>query len=126
MRPIFFSVLAFALSNLSAQTKDGAQTSQNNERLRKGLEQFPQADTNKDGILTMQEGLAFLAQMKKGGESAKKQTGPAPSFSDVSYGPHARNKLDFWQAKSDKPTPVVVFIHCEDDAKALIVVDHAF
>jgi acetyl esterase len=114
MRPILFSVLAFALSNLSAQTNDGAQTSQNNERLRKGLEQFPQADTNKDGILTMQEGLAFLGQMKKGGSSApsaKKQTGPAPSFADVSYGPHERNKLDFWQARSDKPTPVVVFIH---------------
>lgn len=114
MRLIIFPLLALALSNLSAQTDDGAQTSQNNERLRKGLEQFPQADTDKDGILTMQEGLAFLQQMKKGAApapSAKKQTGPAPSFADISYGPHERNKLDFWQAKSDKPTPVVVFIH---------------
>lgn len=37
--------------------------------------------------------------------------GPEPTFADVSYGPHARNVLDFWRAESDRPTPVVVFIH---------------
>lgn len=30
---------------------------------------------------------------------------------DVSYGPHPRNVLDFYPAKSDKPTPVVLYIH---------------
>ena len=34
-----------------------------------------------------------------------------PTAANVSYGPHARNVLDFWQAKSDKPTPVVFCIH---------------
>ncbi len=34
-----------------------------------------------------------------------------PTFADVSYGPHARQRLDFYQAKADKPTPVVFFIH---------------
>ncbi len=34
-----------------------------------------------------------------------------PTAADVSYGSHDRNKLDFWQAKSDKPTPLVVCIH---------------
>lgn len=34
-----------------------------------------------------------------------------PTAADVSYGPHDRNKLDFWQAKSDKPTPLVLCIH---------------
>lgn len=36
-----------------------------------------------------------------------------PTHADVPYGPHARQKLDFYQAKSDsgKPTPVVFFIH---------------
>ena len=41
---------------------------------------------------------------------------PAPpqlpaTFAKVSYGPHERNVLDFFQAKSDKPTPVVFNIH---------------
>lgn len=34
-----------------------------------------------------------------------------PAFADVPYGKHARNTLDFWQAKSEKPTPVVMILH---------------
>ena len=30
---------------------------------------------------------------------------------DVRYGPHERNVLDLWLVKSDKPTPLVLFIH---------------
>jgi acetyl esterase/lipase len=36
---------------------------------------------------------------------------PAATFSDVKYGPDVRNILDLWLAKSDQPTPLVVFIH---------------
>ncbi len=36
---------------------------------------------------------------------------PTPTHKDLSYGPHKRNVLNFWQAKSDKPTPLVLFIH---------------
>lgn len=38
-------------------------------------------------------------------------TVPKPTQSAVSYGPHERNVLDFWQAKSDVPTPLVFIIH---------------
>jgi acetyl esterase/lipase len=34
-----------------------------------------------------------------------------PTAAKVAYGPHERNVLDFWQAKSDTPTPLVVCIH---------------
>lgn len=34
-----------------------------------------------------------------------------PTHANVKYGPHERNVLDFWQAESDKPTPVLVSIH---------------
>src|SRR5262245_13621302 len=34
-----------------------------------------------------------------------------PTFEDVRYGPHERNVLDFWKARSDRSTPLVVFIH---------------
>src|SRR5437867_3056907 len=42
--------------------------------------------------------------------------GPAPyqlqpDLTNVSYGPHERNVMDIWKAKSDRPTPVVVHIH---------------
>jgi acetyl esterase len=36
---------------------------------------------------------------------------PKPTFENVKYGPHERNVLDFWQAKSEQPTPVLVSIH---------------
>lgn len=39
------------------------------------------------------------------------QQNPAPDYADVPYGPHPRNVLDLWKAKSDRPTPVVVHIH---------------
>jgi arylformamidase len=34
-----------------------------------------------------------------------------PTRSDVSYGPHARNVLDFWKAEGDGPRPLLVYIH---------------
>jgi hypothetical protein len=36
---------------------------------------------------------------------------PKPTLSDVPYGTHERHVLDFWKAKSDKPTPLVFVIH---------------
>ncbi len=42
------------------------------------------------------------------GEVTNEQTA---TYKDVSYGPEDRNLLDFWKAESDKPAPVVVFIH---------------
>jgi hypothetical protein len=46
------------------------------------------------------------------GDDPKPQTGALqPTHRDVHYGPHARNLLDFWQAGSDHPTPVLVSIH---------------
>lgn len=34
-----------------------------------------------------------------------------PTHPDVKYGPAARNVMDLWLAKSDKPTPVLASIH---------------
>ena len=34
-----------------------------------------------------------------------------PTHENVKYGPHARNVMDVWLAKADKPTPVLVCIH---------------
>jgi len=36
---------------------------------------------------------------------------PKPTFENVSYGPHERNVFDLWLAKSDRPTPLLIFIH---------------
>lgn len=35
----------------------------------------------------------------------------SPDMPDVSYGAHERNVMDVWLARSDRPTPCVLFIH---------------
>ena len=35
----------------------------------------------------------------------------APDLAEISHGPHERNILDLWRAKSAKPTPLVIYIH---------------
>lgn len=73
--------------------------------------------------LLMLTGLAFAADApkpKKAEAPAKKAPvapkkvypkNPTPTAADVKYGPHERNVFDFWQAKSEKPTPLLFFIH---------------
>ena len=36
---------------------------------------------------------------------------PNPTSYDVAYGPHPKQVLHFWKAESDKPTPLLFFIH---------------
>src|SRR5262245_37815204 len=77
-------------------------------------------------LLTLMFASAFATLIAlSGGEAQDKQDDkndkkdgkklPVPSIKptseNVSDGPHERNVLDFWQAKSDKPTPLVFCIH---------------
>lgn len=36
---------------------------------------------------------------------------PNPTHFDVPYGPHLKQRIHFWQAESDEPTPLLLFIH---------------
>ncbi|MGQ9573892.1 MAG: alpha/beta hydrolase fold domain-containing protein [Thermoguttaceae bacterium] len=54
---------------------------------------------------------AAQASPKKAPRPKRGGARPAPDLADVRYGPHPRNVLDLWKASSEKPTPLVVFIH---------------
>ncbi len=41
----------------------------------------------------------------------KKDNKPAPDVRNEKYGPHERNVFDLWKAKSDRPTPLLIYIH---------------
>lgn len=88
-------------------------TSQTDERLKEGLKRYPEADTDKDGILTMPEAMAHLAKVKKKTKpEAPTAGGLKPDVANVAYGKHERCKLDLYLAKSaNGPTPLVVMIH---------------
>src|SRR5690606_31715180 len=36
---------------------------------------------------------------------------PVPTLADVAYGSHERQRLEFWRASAEQPTPVVIYIH---------------
>ena len=98
---------------------------ESNRQLQEQLKRYPEADTNKDGVLTFDEAQAYAKVIRKGRKggvaadanadgpaiAASRAKKPAPTHADVSYGPHARNVLDLWLAKSSTPTPLVVYIH---------------
>ncbi len=52
-----------------------------------------------------------------GAEEAKRALNetpiPNPTHYDVAYGEHPKQILHFWKARSDKPTPMLFFIHGE-------------
>jgi acetyl esterase len=48
--------------------------------------------------------------MSRAQEPAREQ-GPPPDVADAHYGPAARNVLDLWQARSSRPTPLIIFFH---------------
>lgn len=43
--------------------------------------------------------------------TAKQPQPPKPTHADVRYGPHPRNVLDLYLPASDRPTPLVLYIH---------------
>ena len=65
-------------------------------------------------VAAAQEPKQSAKRSAKAKQSAKQSTPKyrtPPTYADVKYGPAARNVMDVWLAKSDKPTPVLVAIH---------------
>ncbi|MCS5627005.1 MAG: hypothetical protein NZ935_05450 [Planctomycetes bacterium] len=71
------SVFCLLASLFSAQPAWSQPTSENNARLKKGLKDYPEADTDGDGILTLKEARVFLK--KAAGEEKKSSGGSGDS-----------------------------------------------
>src|SRR5262245_16722247 len=73
--------------------------------------------TNSLRCATLLLGLATLlglGHMSVGQDKKEKDKQPPalkPTHADVKYGPHERNVFDLYLPESDKPTPLVLFIH---------------
>ena len=72
---------------------------------------FDRVDTNRDGAITPAEDVAFRGARARRGDGASRPRPPAPDHANVTYGPHSRNVFDLWLAKSDRPTPLVMYYH---------------
>ena len=63
------------------------------------------------GLVAWQSPAQEKDQPKKKVEKKEVKPSQPPTFANVAYGKHERQVLDFYQAKSDKPTPLVFYIH---------------
>lgn len=80
------------------------------DRLKRLLERAPQADANKDGVLTLQEARNFLKQRQQNPNN-RYQPRSKPTHADIKYGPDERHVIDLYLVESEQPTPLVIYIH---------------
>lgn len=111
MRFITPLIVIFQLLFCTTHAQDDAKTSQNDDRLKQWLQAQPASDANKDGILTLEEARAWQKARREQRGKQPQANRPAPTQKNIPYGKHERHVLDFYQAKSDEPTPLVIYIH---------------
>ncbi len=109
MKPLPVTIVA--LLALASGHADAAATSENNAKLKQALETWPQADANRDGVLTMEEAKSFRRQTLGTKKDAKDLI--PPTHGNLAYGPHARHKLDLWltDKKRGDTAPLLICIH---------------
>jgi len=105
---IALTVVALVIGTACAQ-----ETSEDSDRLKQFFERFPQADTDRDGVLTLEEAQAFNQKRKERQQEREQYEGgrPAPDFADLAYGPFERNLVDLWLAPGEGPRPLAAYIH---------------
>ncbi|MHC4442917.1 MAG: alpha/beta hydrolase fold domain-containing protein [Planctomycetota bacterium] len=68
-------------------------------------------DKDGDGKLNAAERQEMLKDRKRSSQRSARRQLPPADIANISYGKHKRQKLDLWLAKSDKPTPLLIYIH---------------
>jgi len=123
---LWLALAGFAACSLVAAVPD---PSGGDEHLRRWLLRFPEADADRDGRLTAAEAWQYqgdlpqrnrdqqarreraIVEAATAGRPVPAESRLLPHLSDVRYGPHDRNFLDLWLARSSGPAPWVVFFH---------------
>jgi acetyl esterase/lipase len=62
-------------------------------------------------LLSVESASAQTEKAKTKAQTKAPPERPVPTVADVAYGEHPRQRFDFWQAKADNPTSLVVLIH---------------
>ncbi|TWT34385.1 alpha/beta hydrolase [Blastopirellula retiformator] len=103
--------VSLAIFSLALAQEDGGVRRSDKDRLQQFLQRFPDADANKDGVLTMQEARAYREE-RRGAAPAGRGRKSTATHPDVAYGDHQKQKFDLWLlTDSDAPTPLIIFIH---------------
>lgn len=131
--PLIFAAMTAASPAAQFSAEDFVKRNDHNGEGKLSRDEFPEwakakfdaIDTDKDGLVTVEEMRVFLNKQDAakssdtagGNTTAPKKQGnpgqalPKPTHADVAYGPDESNVLDFWQAPSGTPNPLLVMIH---------------
>ena len=132
--PLLLACLAMTVSAAPFTAEDFVKKNDHNGDGKLSRDEFPDwakakfdaIDTDHDGFVTVDEMRVFLAKQDgaangaapatAGAPAEKKQNGPnqappPPTHANVSYGPDESNVVDFWQAPTGAPNPLLVMIH---------------
>ena len=89
-------------------------TTQPNSLTNRKSDELPTQKKRTDLVAQIQQELRALLTAEQRVQLARNQRGQgnerriAPTHPNVKYGPHERNVMDVWLAKSDQPTPMLV------------------
>ena len=102
------------------RNKDGKLSDAEKKNLMKTIiSRFPRSDSDGDGVLSEKEWEVVIRiatvrekmQKRKNSGKSSNLRQMAPTHANVKYGKDERNIFDIWLAKSDKPTPLAIYIH---------------
>ncbi len=110
IQPVVTVAIAALVICVANSTAVAQPDSNSDDRIKRLLQRSPEADTNKDGVLTLDEAKAFLkAQRAK--RPDRNRARPKPTHADIKYGDHPRHAIDLYLVESDEPTPLLIYIH---------------
>ena len=84
--PLAAVLLLVAINSTSLAETD----SNSDERLKRLLQRAPQADADKDGVLTLKEAQAFL-KAHRAKQAERNRARAKPTHADIKYGDHERH-----------------------------------
>ncbi|HRE81845.1 MAG TPA: alpha/beta hydrolase [Opitutaceae bacterium] len=79
------------------------------QQLQAWLQQYPEADTDRDGRLSEGEARAYHAKLQ--GANKGQPTPLEPTHLDLRYGDHERQTIDVWTPSSEKSFPLIIYFH---------------
>ncbi len=118
-RRLLVAALLMMLAPIAAVPTSAQQRTERDARLKQWLKQYPEADANRDGVLTLEEAQKYREKLLSQPRARQPRQTIPPTHANVQYGPHERNVFDLWLPTADAnstekpigPLPVYVFFH---------------
>ena len=102
-RLLLVGLFCIVLLPAITQSQDDQRQQALDAKLQQWLKQYPDADTNSDGKLTIEEARAYHDRIRGDRRKAGRRE---PTHRDIAYGDHQRHVFDLYIAESDSPTPL--------------------